>query len=211
MTDYWGEGVKNHPNLFFSPNSTWFSLCFVETPNTNNAFLPRSFSDIFGRNPVVLRLFFDFRCQGGQALHVVCTSKGAQSKLSGLFFLFRWCVVAPPTRNMYVYIYITLNIQELKNGCSNWMIANIYLGNGWKQPNTQWKRRHFRIKKNGLPWGAIHSVLPTGACWATGHSKNGCPKESPSQRYELPQGWRNSLLSWMDMEYSTESSQISGT
>ena len=30
-------------------------------------------------------------------------------------------------------------VQPLINGCFNWMIPNLYIGNGWKSPNIHFK------------------------------------------------------------------------
>ncbi len=51
--------------------------------------------------------------------------------------------------------------QPFINGCFNWMIPNLYIGNGWKSPNI-----HFKV----VVWGSRYMKDPwfegfLGLCW----------------------------------------------
>ena len=136
------------------------------------SYLP-SFSEIFVgiRRPAS---FLRFPLQGwtspSRSLHL----KRCWCKLSGLFVFFVVCCCSPNPKHVYIYIY-NFKHPGIKNGCSNWMIANILLGKWLETTKHPMKKKTFQDQNRMVcHGGAIHSVLLTGACWATGHSRNGC-------------------------------------
>ena len=75
----------------------------------------------------------------------------------------------------YVYIYIHLKHPRIKKWLFKLDDCKHLLGKWLETTKHPLKKKTFQDQKEWFAMGgAIHSVLPTGACWATGHSKNGC-------------------------------------
>ena len=189
------SGITHLLNLF-----KWLSPLFCKT-QTVTVSTKRSTGGV-RTSPVsrLLRLFSDFCCKGGQALHVVCTSKGgnvpAERCVCVFFFVVCCC---SPTEIMYGYMDIhiyyipgTWNIHEFK--CLFKLDCNFLLGK-WLGITKQSVKKWFRIEFQVFMY--IYIYIP--------------PRKSKST-IRIATGLKE-LLAFMDMEkkYSTQSSKISGT